>query len=151
MQKRKFPRNSTGWKFFLSRGVLFPAQNWANWAVHDLTAAFDRMNVGYFGGRLSRPRLTWSDTFTGRKFGHYDPVHDSVMVSATLDQAKVPALTVDFVVYHELLHRELGIAWHNGQTRPHDQRFQEAERQFEQFNRAKQVLDRLASEARAVR
>jgi predicted SprT family Zn-dependent metalloprotease len=108
--------------------------------AHDLTAAFDRVNDHYFQARLSRPRLTWSDTFTGRKFGHYDPVHDTVMVSVTLDHAEVPALAVDFVIYHELLHRELGIEWHNGRARPHDRQFQESEQQFEQFQQAKQVL-----------
>ena len=32
--------------------------------VHDLNDAFDRVNAGYFEGRMSRPRLTWNRSFT---------------------------------------------------------------------------------------
>ena len=113
-------------------------------AAHDLAASFERVNKQYFDGGQSRPRLTWSATFTGRKFGHYDPVHDTVMVSATLDQHKVPALAVDFIIYHELLHRDRGIAWHNGRAHVHDAEFERAERRFEQYHRAQHVIDQLA-------
>jgi hypothetical protein len=88
--------------------------------------------------------LTWSRSFTGRKFGHYDHVHDTIMLSATLDRQDVPQLTVDFIMYHELLHRDRGMTWLNGRARAHDSAFQQAERQFEQFHRAEQVLEKLA-------
>ncbi|MCK4275716.1 MAG: hypothetical protein KAX78_04330, partial [Phycisphaerae bacterium] len=78
---------------------------------HDLAASFGRVNAAYFSGSLSSPRLTWSRTFTSRKFGHYDRMRDTVMVSSTLDQENVPQCTVDFIVYHELLHKKLGVRW----------------------------------------
>ena len=80
----------------------------------DLAASFERVNREYFGSALARPRLTWSRTFTGRKFGHYDPIRDTVMISATLDREDLPEYALDFVVYHELLHKQLGINWRQG-------------------------------------
>ena len=113
---------------------------------HDLAAAFDRVNAAYFEGRLARPRLLWGRAFTMRKFGHYDRIHDTVLVSASLDAAGVPGLAVDFIVYHELLHRELGVDWKNGRRAAHTPDFRRAERRFRQFDEAREVLRRLSSQ-----
>jgi hypothetical protein len=60
-------------------------------AFHDLGESFERVNARYFGGAMLRPRLTWSRSFTGRKFGHYDHILDTVMVSRTLDVGSATA------------------------------------------------------------
>ena len=111
---------------------------------HDLAACFDRVNAAYFGGGLPSPRLTWSRTFTTRKFGHYDLTRDTVMVSSTLDRENVPQYAVDFIVYHELLHKKLGVRWNNGRMAAHTPQFLRAEKQFRQYDRAKAVLQKLA-------
>ncbi|MBM4028541.1 MAG: hypothetical protein FJ280_24570 [Planctomycetes bacterium] len=113
---------------------------------HDLAASFDRVNAAYFDERLSWPRLVWSHSFAARKFGHYDHAHDTVMVNAVLDRDTVPALVVDFIVYHELLHRELGITWKNNRIAAHTPKLAARERQFEHYDQAKAVLRKLASE-----
>jgi hypothetical protein len=112
---------------------------------HDLGPSFDRVNGKYFDGGLTRPRLTWSRTFTGRKFGHYDPIRDTVMVSSTLDHADVPAFLVDFVMYHELLHKNLGADWRNGRQAVHTPDFKAEERRFEQYAAAEAALKILAT------
>ena len=86
-------------------------------AVHDLAASFQRVNQQYFASGIARPNLEWSRAFTGRIFGHYDFLHDRLMVSRTLDQAAVPAFVVDFIVYHELLHKRHGVRWGGGRRR----------------------------------
>lgn len=118
---------------------------------HDLAASFDRVNAAYFGGGppggpggLPRPRLAWSRTFTTRKFGHYDRMRDTVMVSFTLDRENVPQYAVDFIVYHELLHKKLGVRWNNGRMAAHIPQFLRAEKRFRQYDRAKAVLRKLA-------
>ncbi|MFX4018890.1 hypothetical protein ACJBY8_11405, partial [Streptococcus suis] len=75
---------------------------------HDLDAAFDRVNRAYFGGKAGRPHLLWSRRPSQRKLGHYDLPQDAVMVSMSLDARDVPTYVIDFVVYHEMLHRQLG-------------------------------------------
>ncbi|HNQ23068.1 MAG TPA: hypothetical protein PKK06_08240 [Phycisphaerae bacterium] len=114
---------------------------------HDLVAAFERVNARYFAGALARPRLTWSRTFSGRKFGHYDTVRDSVMISCTLDRPDVPPGVLDFVVYHELLHKQLGVNWSaTGRAAAHTPEFCAAERRFDRGAEAHAMLQRLARE-----
>lgn len=111
---------------------------------HDLADSFDRVNDMYFGGNLPSPRLTWSQTFTTRKFGHYDHMRDTVMISSTLDRMNVPQYAVDFIVYHELLHKKLGVRWNNDRKAVHTPEFMRQERNFAQYARAKEILTKLA-------
>jgi hypothetical protein len=113
---------------------------------HDLAVSFDRVNAEYFDGRMSRPHLVWSRTFAVRKFGHYDHAHDTVMVNMVLDRETVPALAVDFIVYHELLHKQMGVTWKSNRIAAHTPEFKEREQQFKQYEQAKVVLRKLASE-----
>ncbi len=113
-------------------------------AFHDLAESFDRVNARYFSGAMPRPRLTWSRSFTGRKFGHYDWILDTVMVSRTLDARDVPAFVVDYIMYHELLHKKHGLRWVEGRGYAHTAEFYREERQFERYREAEQVIERLA-------
>jgi hypothetical protein len=114
---------------------------------HDLAESFTRVNTRFFGGLMPRPRLTWSRAFTGRKFGHYDYVRDTVMLSATLDQSGVEQFVVDFVMYHELLHKHLGVRVMEGRRYAHTPEFRAAERAFPRHPEAEAVLERLACQA----
>jgi hypothetical protein len=112
---------------------------------YDLVVSFDRINATYFNGSLSRPRLVWSQTFTSRKFGHYDRTHDTVMVSMSLDKKNVPEYVTDFIMYHELLHKTLGITWNKYRKAAHTPQFLDDERRFHRYDEAKDVLKKLAS------
>lgn len=115
---------------------------------HDLENSFRRVNQEYFGGKIGRPHLIWNNRLTHRKFGHYQWDIDTIMVSSTLDQRQVPTLVVDFVMYHELLHKQLG-ARLAGQNRiAHTREFRDLERQFNKFDKAKQQLNRIARKGR---
>ena len=114
--------------------------------VHrDLGTSFERVKQRYFDGSSARPRLTWSRSFTGRKFGHYDPIRDIVMISCSLDSARVPEYALDYVLYHELLHKKLGVDWRNGRAAAHTREFREQERMFDQYSEAEAALKQLAS------
>lgn len=112
---------------------------------HDLAAAFERVAGQYFDGALPRPQLVWSRAFTSRLFGYYDRVRDTLMVSRTLDRPDVPGYVIDFVVYHELLHKNLGVECRNGRLASHTPEFREEERRFEQYPEAQAFLDRFVS------
>lgn len=110
---------------------------------YNLAAVFDRVNAAYFEGALSPPRLTWNKTLTHRKFGHYQISTDTVMLSLSLDDAAVPPYVVEFVMYHELLHKALGIKLVNGRRYAHTPEFREAERRFPQYDKAEAFLSKL--------
>jgi hypothetical protein len=114
-------------------------------AVHDLAESFARVNAQYFGEAMARPHLSWSRSLTRRKFGHYDHVRDWVMVSSTLDQPHVPEFVVDFLMYHELLHKQHGIRWSaGGRGYAHTAAFYADERRFKRFREAEAWLEKLA-------
>lgn len=110
----------------------------------NLQQAFDRVNAEYFAGLMEKPRLTWSRSFTLRKFGHYDHIHDTVMVSSTLDDPRVPEFVLDFIVYHELLHKKMDVRWSNGRSIAHWKEFRAEERKFLQYEQARTALRQLA-------
>lgn len=121
-------------------GTLQPARG----LCRDLAAAFERVNAAFFGGQMPRPKLVWSRAFTARKFGHYDHVHDTVMLSATLDDAGVSERTLDFVMYHELLHKQHGLRFRGARQSAHHADFRGDERIFPGYDEVQAELGRLA-------
>jgi hypothetical protein len=110
---------------------------------HDLEEVFERVNEEYFGGRLERPILTWSRAITRRKLGHYQPSRDTVMISSTLDDPAIPPYVLDFVMYHELLHKKLGAKVARGRRHVHTPEFRRAERGFRHYREAEDYLKNL--------
>ncbi|MBN1260895.1 MAG: M48 family metallopeptidase [Anaerolineae bacterium] len=106
----------------------------------DLDAVFERVNAAYFAGALARPRLTWNQILTHRKLGHYHPATDTLMISITLDAPGVPDYVIDYVMYHELLHKQLGVKLVNGRRRAHTADFRKAERAFPDYEKAEAFL-----------
>ncbi len=97
---------------------------------YDLSEIFTRINLDYFQGKLGPPRLVWNRTLTFRKMGHYVPSTDTIMLSLTLDDARVPRAVVDLVMYHELLHKVMGSQTINRRHYAHTPAFRQAERRF---------------------
>jgi hypothetical protein len=109
---------------------------------HSLSDALERVRAAYFGDEMRRPALCWSRTFTGCKFGHYDAVRDTVMVSASLDRRDVPEHVIDFIVYHELVHRKLGVRWTGDRRDAHTPEFRAEEKRFARYAEVQAFLDR---------
>lgn len=112
--------------------------------THHLDLSFNRVNQDYFESKISRPRLVWSSRLTYRKFGHYQWDIDTVMISQTLDHHLIPDYVVDYVMYHELLHKKLGARKLNGRRSSHTKKFRNEEQKFKKYEKAKQVLNRLS-------
>lgn len=110
---------------------------------YDLEQLFDELNARYFGNMLPRPRLGWSRSISKTVLGHYDPAHETIVLNRILDRPEVPRLVVEYVLFHEMLHI-LYPARTNGTRRcVHTPEFREAEKQFEQLQKAKELLQRL--------
>jgi hypothetical protein len=112
--------------------------------VHDLEVSFRRVNQEFFQGRIPLPHLVWSSRLTYRKFGHYQWDIDTVMISKSLDQPQIASFVVDYVMYHELLHKSLGSREVNGRRMSHTTRFKKAEEKYPRYQEAKDQLTRLA-------
>jgi hypothetical protein len=112
--------------------------------VHQLEESFHRVNRDYFQGKMTQPQLVWNRQQTHRKFGHYQWDTDTVMVSSSLDRIRVAEWVIDYVVYHELLHKKMGAKKVNQNRIAHSRKFKEAENQFKDIKKARQFLIRIA-------
>jgi hypothetical protein len=108
---------------------------------YDLDDVFRRVNDAYFNGQVPRPRLAWSMGSTRRLLGYYQRSTDRLMISKSLDSPGVPACAIEMVMYHELLHKRLGVQLINGRHHAHTEAFRAAERQFAEYEKARAFLN----------
>ncbi len=107
---------------------------------YDLEQLFHQVNQQCFKGEMSKPRLTWNKILTYRKLGHYEPIRDRVVISRILDSCDVPSKVVAFVLYHELLHKNLGCQWVNGKRMVHTAEFKRREKDFPYYDEVQEWL-----------
>ena len=110
---------------------------------YDLETLFDDLNVKYFNGLMARPDLGWSLRPSRTTLGHYDSSHHMIVLSKILDQAGIPRVALEYVMFHEMLHLRYPVQ-HNGARRcVHTREFKIAEREFPALKEAKDILRRL--------
>ncbi|BAY98757.1 hypothetical protein NIES37_27090 [Tolypothrix tenuis PCC 7101] len=114
-------------------------------SFYNLNNLFDKINQEYFAANLAKPRLAWSKINTYRKFGHYEPARDRVVMSLTLDDGNIPEFVIEFVLFHELLHKHHGTKWVNGRRMVHTSEFRADESKFKLYAEAQHWLQKLAS------
>lgn len=115
---------------------------------YDLDEIFDDLNSRFFAKKMPKPTLTWSTGKTFRIFGHQDAIHNTVVISQTLDDAKVPKFVVEYVLYHELLHIKHPTKVINGRRYSHTPVFRTDERKFPRYEEAEDLLEKLAKHTR---
>jgi hypothetical protein len=114
---------------------------------YDLEEVFRRVNADHFEGRLGRPVLAWNTVPARRKLGRYQFATDTVVLSRILDSPTVPTWVVDFIMYHELLHKSLGLRMTNGRQQAHTAAFRQAEKAFPRYAEATAFVKRLGASA----
>ncbi len=111
--------------------------------VYDLEAIFDQLNVRYFHGLLGRPRMTWSRDHARNSLGHYDPAHNTIVISRIFDRPSVPRYAVEYLVYHEMLHLKHPVRLRGSRRCVHPRQFQAEEKLFPELERARRFLKQL--------
>ncbi len=91
--------------------------------IYDLEEIFRQMNDLYFDSEIKKPTFTWSARTTFRRLGHHDAAHDTIVISKSLDDKKVPRYVVEFVVFHEMLHIFHPMKLQNGRRYHHTPNF----------------------------
>jgi predicted metal-dependent hydrolase len=104
--------------------------------VYDLDEMFERLNRIYFSEKLKKPVLSWSARKTFRRLGHYDAVHETIIISKSLDDKKVPRYVVEYVVFHEMLHVFHPAKIFGGKCFHHTPEFRRDEKKFAHFYEA---------------
>jgi hypothetical protein len=111
----------------------------------DLDVIFDELNLRFFHGLMARPQMTWSGRHSLRSLGHYDPAHNTIVVSRIFDRAAVPRFAIDYLVYHEMLHLRHPVKLRGSRRVVHPPAFQEEEKRFPELEPAKQFLKHLGT------
>ena len=123
----------------------------AQGSVYDLGRMFERLNQRYFGGEIEQPTLTWSQRRTRTILGHHDGVHDTIVISKTLDSRDVPEWFVEYILYHEMLHIKHPARLINGRRYYHTKAFRADEQRFPHYHEAQRWLDQIVRQRRTLR
>jgi hypothetical protein len=111
----------------------------------DLDQIFEDLNLRFFHGLMARPRMTWSGNKALRSLGHYDPAHNTIVVSRVFDSPLVPLYAIEYLVYHEMLHLRHPVKLRGSRRLVHPAAFREEEKLFPQFKEAQEFLKRLGT------
>ena len=111
--------------------------------VYHLEEIFEDLNRRFFHGLLARPLLTWSQLRARNSLGHYDPAHNTIVVSRIFDHPQVPRYALEYILYHEMLHLKHPVKLRGSRRCVHPPEFQEEEKLFPELEQAKAFLKRL--------
>ncbi|WP_238325928.1 SprT-like domain-containing protein [Bryobacter aggregatus] len=106
----------------------------------NLDLLFRQINETYFEGLIPKPRLGWSLQRSRTILGHYDASHHAIAISPLLDQRHIPALVVEYVLFHEMLHIKHPVEQKGIRRRIHTRAFKNEEKAFPGFREANAFL-----------
>ena len=105
-----------------------------------LEKSFTRINTQLFNGLIEMPNLTLADSIT--KLGHYEYGTDTISISKHLLK-RLDLL--DYVMYHEMLHKHHKFSSKNGRLRHHTKKFREDEQKFPNAENLEHELSRFVT------
>ncbi|MCK4521873.1 MAG: SprT-like domain-containing protein [Nanoarchaeota archaeon] len=105
----------------------------------ELEESFNKINNKYFYGSIEIPNLTWGSNST-TKLGSYEYASDTITISSVL---KSRDDLLDYVMYHELLHKKHQFKSKNGRNYHHTALFRKKEKEFENSGLIEQKLKSL--------
>ncbi len=110
-----------------------------------LEESFERINERYFNGMLDKTNLQWGGDSTS-KLGCYEYGSDTITISSIFRGSRKELL--DYVMYHEMLHKKFKFESRNGRNLHHSPEFKKMEGEFENRDFAKKEISKLAGRHR---
>jgi hypothetical protein len=109
----------------------------------NLKHLFNTLNFEYFQGELPQPRLIWSSRRAVRRLGSYHPEINTIAINKKLDKKDTPHVLVEYVLFHEMLHQNIGIKTSNGRRYAHTSTFKSEEKKFKHYKEAENLIKNL--------
>jgi hypothetical protein len=107
---------------------------------YHLEEIFEDLNRRFFHGLMGQPQLTWSKNLSRSSLGHYDPAHNTIVISRIFDHPRVPRCAVEYIVFHEMLHLKHPVRLRGSRRCVHSPEFQAEERSFPELDQARKFL-----------
>lgn len=104
-----------------------------------LDESFERVNLRYFYGMVEKPNLEFKG-FSERTLGSYNYQTDTISLSGVFENAEQDI--IDYIMYHEMLHKKLKYHNKNGRGFHHTSEFKKKEKEFENSD----IMEKKASE-----
>jgi predicted metal-dependent hydrolase len=107
---------------------------------YDLRDIYRSVNEEYFKGRV-KASITWGAkrprrAAAKRTLGSYSGCNDLIRINPMLDSKNVPRYFLELVVYHEMLHADIGVKDRAGRRSVHSGEFARREKLFKHYKRA---------------
>lgn len=102
-----------------------------------LKESFQRVNSNFFFDQLALPNLIWGQK-SFRKLASYNFHNDTITVS-TIFQGERNEI-IDYLMYHELLHKAQQFKHRNGRSFFHTREFRAAEKEYPDYFKLEQEL-----------
>lgn len=106
-----------------------------------LEGSFNRVNDSYFNGMIDIPNLEWGNESTS-KLGSYEYGSDTITISTIFKNE--PLEFLDYVMYHEMLHKKFKFENKNGRNLHHSNEFKKMEAKFENRDMIEKNISRIA-------
>jgi len=108
----------------------------------DLKELFDSINREYFDQRI-HASIEWGRksprrSVRRRTLGSYCRDYNIIRIHPVLDRKNTPLYYIRYVIYHEMLHSEIGEENRNGRRLMHSSEFRRRERMFSEYRKAKE-------------
>mgnify|MGYP001609293355 CR=1 FL=1 len=110
-----------------------------------LEVSFNKVNDAYFNGMLDRPNLQWGSSSIS-KLGSYEYGSDTITISSIFKSERQELL--DYVMYHEMLHKKFKFQNKNGRNLHHSSEFKAMEQKFENSDIIEKEISKLARKHR---
>ena len=107
---------------------------------HNLLDIYESVNRQYFNGKIMCS-ITWGQkkrryAVRNRTLGSYSSATNTIRINPILDKKNVPRIYLEFIVYHEMLHADMGTDEKNGRRSIHPKEFKQRERLFRYYDLA---------------
>lgn len=110
-----------------------------------LEASYDRVNDNYFYGLIDKPNLRWGSHST-TTLGSYKFQTDTITISKIFRES--PLEILDYIMYHEMLHKKVQFEKKNGRTRYHTPEFRKQEKAYPNSELIEKELSRITRKHR---
>ena len=106
-----------------------------------LEESFNRNNELFFNGMLEITNLKWGSASTS-KLGYYEYGSDTITISTIFKDSNQELL--DYVMYHEMLHKKFKFESKNGRQMHHSPQFKAMEKKFPNADLMEKEISKLA-------
>lgn len=140
------------WKFLREINILNlkfltedpqPSRHPSSMGIYqDIQQILAKIQSIWFPQMEDLPNAVWLKKFSTRKLAHYANNRDEIAFSLIFDSPDAPPEILNYLAYHELLHRQVGTRVVNGRRYHHTSEFKHHEQLFPNWKAVeKQITD----------